>query len=94
MDKPNCYNCIHRRDLPGSAHSYCAHPKTESGNIVDALINITTGNPPKGLRELNIKADRHGFMSGWFMWPFNFDPVWLENCEGFESKKIEGDQNE
>lgn len=22
-DKPNCYQCIHRRDLPGDCHSRC-----------------------------------------------------------------------
>jgi hypothetical protein len=29
----------------------------------------------------------HGICNGWFIWPINFDPVWLENCDGFESKE-------
>ena len=26
----------------------------------------------------------HGIKSGWFMWPMNFDPIWLDLCNGFE----------
>jgi hypothetical protein len=36
--------------------------------------------------ELAIKGNDHGIRSGWFMWPVNFDPVWLENCNGFSPK--------
>lgn len=36
----------------------------------------------------NLKAkvvgNSHGIKNGWFFWPFNFDPVWLEECDGFE----------
>lgn len=31
-------------------------------------------------------ADYHGVAHGWFNWPWNFDPVWLVACEGFEAK--------
>lgn len=34
-----------------------------------------------------IRGNAHGRRSGWFSWPFNFDPVWLEACGGFESNK-------
>jgi hypothetical protein len=23
-------------------------------------------------------------VNGWFTWPFNFDPRWLDSCSGFE----------
>ena len=36
--------------------------------------------------KLGIKADRYGFENGWFMWPVNFDPAWLLNCNGFTPK--------
>ena len=39
---------------------------------------------------LGITADRHGFLSGWFFWPANFDPVWLLSCKGFTPKEDEG----
>ena len=35
----------------------------------------------------NVSAHQHGVNNGWFMWPFNFDPAWLINCDGF--KEIE-----
>jgi hypothetical protein len=63
-DKPNCYECIHRRKVPGDAHSQCCHPHTANLKVV--------GNPV-------------GIQNGWFMWPFNFDPTWLRECNGFES---------
>jgi hypothetical protein len=25
MSAPNCYDCVHRRDVPGDAHSACAN---------------------------------------------------------------------
>jgi hypothetical protein len=43
-------------------------------------------------KKLNIKANAIGVRGGWFMWPVNFDPVWLENCDGFEAK-AEGGTN-
>jgi len=39
-----------------------------------------------GLAELKIKGDPHGIRMGWFVWPVNFDPAWLEICNGFEEK--------
>jgi len=32
---------------------------------------------------LNIHAAAQGIHGGWFVWPVNFDPVWLEHCDGF-----------
>lgn len=39
-----------------------------------------------GSKELNIKGDPHGIKKGWFNFPWNFDPVWLDNCDGYEEK--------
>ena len=36
--------------------------------------------------KFQIKANPHGIKMGWFNWPINFDPVWLENCKGFKQK--------
>lgn len=38
-------------------------------------------------KRLKIKANPTGVRNGWFHYPFNFDPVWLERCEGFEKLK-------
>lgn len=59
--KPNCFDCVHRRNVPGNCHIKCNNTTAKvSGN-------------PQGIRR------------GWFMWPFNFDPVWLALCDGFSA---------
>ena len=40
-------------------------------------------------REAHVEGDAHGQRSGWFMWPHNFDPVWLVSCDGFAGKPTE-----
>lgn len=94
-DKPNCYECKHRRDLAGDCHSRCAHPVNGSDDDVDPFssmmamfasigrVDPVIGDTAKGL---GVKGNEHGVRSGWFNWPFNFDPTWLESCNGFESK--------
>ena len=61
--KNKCYECEHRRSVPGDAHSSCAN---------------------KGAK---VKGKEHGKKNGWFAWPYNFDPVWLEECDGFKGKE-------
>jgi hypothetical protein len=90
MDKPNCYECIHRCTIPGDCHSRCGHPLVGKEDLTAALLAILGSRFPNTITEANttlkIKGNAHGIRSGWFYWPFNFDPVWLENCEGFEPK--------
>jgi hypothetical protein len=78
-NKFNCYKCKFRGSVPGDAHSCCRHP----GNSTGMFDFLNTENA-KNAKKLNIKANSHGIRSGWFMWPVNFDPVWLENCDGFK----------
>lgn len=89
--KPNCYNCIYRRNIPGDAHSICRHPEAHTGvNAIDALFDFfmqSKGDKSKSREKLNIKGNPHGIKSGWFVWPVNFDPVWLESCNGFTEKE-------
>lgn len=33
-----------------------------------------------------VTADPYGIAEGWFKYPMNFDPTWLETCDGFEQK--------
>jgi hypothetical protein len=91
--KPNCYECKHRRDLAGNAHSQCKHPAFEKGmNPVLALIATLHASQRVGpiaatQGEITVKGNPHGIKSGWFMHPLNYDPVWLEECNGFEAKQ-------
>jgi len=38
-------------------------------------------------KKLNVTGNPLGIRRGWFNWPFNFDPVWLESCDGLEARK-------
>ena len=77
----DCYKCIWRKDAIGSAHSVCCFPGTKTG-MLDCFMreNLILSEA------LNIRASSHGINKGWFMWPVNFDPVWLRNCYGFTDK--------
>lgn len=88
MNKPNCYECKHRRNVAGDAHSQCVHPKScnTGGDMFDAIVAMISQTHSIAAQELEIQANAHGVRSGWFMWPANFDPCWLENCNGFEQK--------
>lgn len=37
--------------------------------------------------KMAIRGNPQGIRRGWFNWPFNFDPVWLESCNGFEENE-------
>lgn len=78
MEKPNCYKCKHRGTVPGNEHSCCRYPGNSTG-MFDFFNKCNSDNALK----LKIVGNAHGIRSGWFMWPVNFDPVWLENCAGF-----------
>jgi len=60
MSKPNCYECVHRKNLAGNCHIGCGNWKA------------------------NVIGSDHAIQRGWFIWPFDFDPLWLISCTGFE----------
>ena len=33
-----------------------------------------------------VEGHERGITQGWFVWPYNFDPVWLLKCNAFEEK--------
>ncbi len=33
--------------------------------------------------QANVEGNPHGIKNDWFMWPLNFDPIWLTSCDGF-----------
>ena len=36
-------------------------------------------------QQIKVEGAEHGKKMGWFAWPYNFDPVWLDSCNGFKS---------
>ncbi len=79
--KFDCRKCKHRGTIPGDCHSRCMYPGTASG-----MFDFFSFENQKIAKKLNIKGNPHGVKCGWFMWPVNFDPTWLENCDGFEAE--------
>ena len=35
---------------------------------------------------LTVRGSGYGAAQGWFNWPLDFDPTWLEECDGLEAK--------
>ena len=93
--KPNCYECKHRGEVPGDAHSCCNHPIANPNKedpislLISLLASVGRTNPVIGNAavDLGISGNAHGIRKGWFNWPWNFDPVWLETCKGFEKNE-------
>jgi hypothetical protein len=83
MEKPDCYRCKYRGDVPGDGHSCCRYPGNKTGLLATGFEQSNKENAVI----LNIKAVAHGVRMGWFMWPVNFDPTWLVNCDGFTEKE-------
>ena len=82
--KPNCYKCKHKGNVPGDAHSCCKYPDTKTD-----FFDYFSPSNNEIAKKLNIKGNPIGIKNGWFMWPVNFDPTWLLNCDGFEEKTAE-----
>lgn len=96
MQNPNCFQCRHKKSIPGDSHISCNHPNnTESfnGSFAPVLAILASVGRTQVVTAadngLNIKASANGIRNGWFNYPYNFDPVWLENCDGFDAKNGE-----
>lgn len=91
-----CWSCRYRGEVPGSAHSRCEHPATaeefHDNNAMQAIgilgrhSGITTV-PSRAAVTLRISGAIQGIAHGWFIWPLNFDPTWLDHCDGFTPKE-------
>lgn len=99
-DKPNCYECKWRGTIPGTAHSCCKHPASGTDGVdafggMMAMFASVGRVPPvigaKAAALLDVTGNLRGIRSGWFNWPFHFDPTWLETCNGYTPKG--GDEN-
>ena len=82
---PLCYSCAHRRNVPGDAHSACAHLAIHGVEFKVAVIVATQGgfDIPSTLGaggRVAVRLDPHGIAKGWASWPLNFDPIWLREC--------------
>ena len=83
-EKPDCYKCKCRGPVPGDAHSCCTYPGTNTG-----IMGYFSLDNAKLREELNIVQNEHGVSMGWCSWPVNFDPIWIDNCNGFDEYRKE-----
>ena len=93
-----CHECKHRGTIPGDTHSCCRHPDLNGATndplagIMAMFASVGRTAPQIGIQAISdkfqIKANYHGIKKGWFNWPWNFDPIWLENCNAFEEKNL------
>ena len=98
-EKPNCYECKWRGEIPGDAHICCKHPNIVQdtnnplGNIMATFASVGRTAPviSTAFAKMGIVGDAHGIKNGWFCWPWNYDPIWLKKCNGFTKNKKGGD---
>jgi hypothetical protein len=76
----DCYKCKHRQSIPGNAHSKC---------MSKSAIKFIVENIPNVGAILPLKINKYGLENGWALWPFDFDPIWLSECQLFEEKEKE-----
>ena len=76
FEKPNCYKCKYRQEIPWSAHSKCDSVSPEVG------FGVLAGN----VRIKSLELNPVGVKGGWANWPLDFDPVWVNHCPFFEQK--------
>jgi len=89
--KPICYQCAHRGPVRNSRHSSCHHPIAEDLTRRDLhrVMNgiITENKIPWLYDDLHVEFADQGIAQGYVLWPFNFDPIWLIQCTGFEEAR-------
>ena len=94
QNKPNCYECQYRGEIPGDAHSCCKHPDAGAdlnnpmGSLMAIFAGVGRGSPIQGgsSQKMNVTFDDVGIRNGWANFPWGFDPVWLLSCNGFKKK--------
>jgi hypothetical protein len=84
----------------GTHHIKCCHPSLGEMNdnpIGDLIGLLVTGHRGSGgilqnTPELNIIAEASSIRNGYFTFPFNFDKIWLLNCDGWEKPDIKNEE--
>ena len=94
--KKRCENCIYRGEVPNSIHSSCNHPVAiniiSDSDSLFRMMECITGESRLGYTgslRLKLKENYEDYAlgMGYFIFPINFDPLWIERCEGFTTEK-------
>lgn len=65
-----CYGCAFRSYAVGSAHSVCSAKWSYANALIQAITETTT------IPFIPPMPKVHGFESGWYEFPMNYDPIW------------------
>lgn len=89
-----CDTCMYRGSVPNSRHSCCNHPEAlkveQSGESLMSLMKgYVEDSRVNQVTNIKVEAEAQGIQGGWFMWPWNFDPLWLKSCTGYAGRKAE-----
>lgn len=68
----NCHECQHSHTIPGDCHIDCR----------EGLNQCFSG----GAVTIRVSLNEHGVKNGWAHWPFNFDPIWVNECNSFKAR--------
>lgn len=93
-EKPNCWKCKYRGDIPGDANLCCNHPAFKEAHdnpmlkLLGMFASVGRGNPIQLTHpDIKVVGNPHGIRRGWFNHPLSFDPVWLDECNGFKMEE-------
>lgn len=90
----DCYKCQFRHGVPGSAHSSCHGLRAMAKDPDDSGMALLETMVATGATMLHIegkslvKIDPHGRAKGWAMWPLDFDPIWISECQLYSVKEV------
>ncbi|MBM25291.1 MAG: hypothetical protein CL760_06310 [Chloroflexi bacterium] len=78
----NCNNCYYRGNAIGSGHhATCNYPDMDEKTKIDisllSMASFTSFNETLK-SQFGFTTSNHAVVSGWFSFPLDFDPVWIE----------------
>jgi len=85
----DCYRCKHSEEIPGSAHRKCMYALREMGiesNPFTKMVSIF-GGVLKDVKGMEVVINEIGIKGGWVSFPFNFDPLWIVDCDRYEEEE-------
>jgi hypothetical protein len=87
--KHNCYNCMFRGTVPGSAHSSCNALKHigDKSTIAETAIVLGIASVKDEHGNNAVQMDPIGIRGGWAHWPLDFDPTWVNSCLFYINKE-------
>lgn len=62
-----------------------ANPTAGMVAILGKRSGLTSMPLPPEAQALNVVCNEYGIRAGFAIWPCNFDPTWIEHCDGFEA---------